>query len=531
MVTAMNSTNDQQIQIWEVSPLIWAGLAITALFMGIVYYDGLELMVSWWATREEYGHGFIIPFITAFLVWQKKDQLETLPFTGSWAGSFIVLVAVGIYALGELGSLYTVIQYSFLIALFGVVLSLMGTRSFRVILVPFLILVFMLPLPNYMFNNLSSQLQLISSEIGVAVIRLFDISVYLEGNVIDLGSYKLQVVEACSGLNYLFPLMTLGFIAAYFFTGAFWKKAIIFLSTIPITVFMNSFRIGIIGITVEYWGKEMAEGFLHDFEGWVVFMSCTGILILEMWILANIGSNKLPLRQAFGVDFPDPSPEGAEVKRRHFPRAFIVSIIILLISLPISHDMEKREEIKPDRKPYAEFPLKIGEWHGRDEYLEQIYIDKLKLSDYALLNYTGPHRLPVNFYSAYYSSQRKGSTTHSPRACIPGGGWQILSMTTINVPGVSISSVPLAVNRLLIEKNGVKQLVYYWFQQRGRIITHEVMVKWYFFVDALKKSRSDGALMRLTTLVPRDGSIDEADKRLTEFVGEISGIIPEYVPN
>ena len=113
---------------------------------------------------------------------------------------------------------------------------------------------------------------------------MFGISVYLEGNVIDLGSYKLQVVEACSGLRYLFPLVSLSFIAAYIYHGAFWKKAIIFLSSIPITVLMNSFRIGVIGVLVEYGGPGQAEGFLHDFEGWIIFMACIAILVLEMAI-------------------------------------------------------------------------------------------------------------------------------------------------------------------------------------------------------------------------------------------------------
>ena len=109
-------------------------------------------------------------------------------------------------------------------------------------LIPLFFLVFMIPLPNFLLNNLSTKLQLISSELGVAVIRLFDISVYLEGNVIDLGVYKLQVVEACSGLNYLFPLMSLSFIMADLYKAPFWKRAIVFLSSIPITIIMNSFN-------------------------------------------------------------------------------------------------------------------------------------------------------------------------------------------------------------------------------------------------------------------------------------------------
>lgn len=107
---------------------------------------------------------------------------------------------------------------------------------------------------------------------------MFQIPVFLEGNIIDLGVYQLQVVEACSGLRYLFPLMSLGFIAAYFYQAAFWKRAIVFLMTIPITILMNSFRIGVIGVMVDNWGISMAEGFLHDFEGWIIFMACAAIL-------------------------------------------------------------------------------------------------------------------------------------------------------------------------------------------------------------------------------------------------------------
>ena len=112
------------------------------------------------------------------------------------------------------------------------------------------------------------------------VIRAAGISVYLEGNVIDLGSYQLEVAEACSGLRYLFPLMTLSFIIAYTFGGAMWKRVIVFLSSIPLTVLMNSIRIGVIGITVDRWGTRMAEGVLHEFEGWVGFMISALLVVL-----------------------------------------------------------------------------------------------------------------------------------------------------------------------------------------------------------------------------------------------------------
>ncbi len=522
-------SGDTNRSVLKEPPFFWAMLSLSVLLLGFIYFDGLWLMEKWWSTREEYGHGYLIPVITAFLIWQKSDKLEQLEFKGSWLGVVFVAIGLFLFYAGELSSIYTVVQYAFLIALIGVVLSVMGKKPFMVIMVPLIMLVFMIPLPNFLFYNLSSQLQLISSQIGVAVIRLFDISVFLEGNVIDLGVYKLQVVEACSGLNYLFPLMTLGFITAYFFTGAFWKKAIIFLSTIPITILMNSFRIGAIGVMVEYWGQEMAEGFLHDFEGWVIFMSCIAILIGEMWLLAKIGKDKLPLREAFGLDFPEPTPDDAEIRYRKIPMQFYVSLGLLVAVALSVIALPDREEIIPDRKQFTEFPLEFEGWAGKAGYLEQIYIDTLKFTDYAMIDYVGEDGGLVNFYSAYYGSQKKGASAHSPRSCIPGGGWRITSLTTHPVQGVKIGNVPMMVNRLVIEKAETKQLVYYWFQQRGRIITNEYLMKWYLFWDAMTKSRTDGALMRLTTVLKPGQDISIADRRLESFSKEIAPITPEYV--
>ena len=156
--------------------------------------------------------------------------------------------ALGAFVLGELSSIYQIIQYGFLFSLFGIIIAMVGLQGLRLVWVPFVYLLFMVPLPTFIYQGLSSALQLISSEIGVSVIRLFGISVFLEGNVIDLGIYQLQVSEACNGLRYLFPLTSFGFLCAVIFQAPWWQRAIVFVSSIPITILMNSFRIGVIGV-------------------------------------------------------------------------------------------------------------------------------------------------------------------------------------------------------------------------------------------------------------------------------------------
>lgn len=518
-------------RVYYVGAGVWALVVSAVLLLGLGYYGGLEKLVYAWNTKEEYSHGFLIPFIVAFFIWQKKNELEKIAFEGSWVGVLVLILGAVIFYLGELSALYIVVQYAFLVSLYGLLLAWMGWKGLRLIWVPLLLLVFAIPLPGFLFNNLSAQLQLISSEIGVWVIRLFGISVYLEGNVIDLGSYKLQVVEACSGLRYLFPLMTLGFIVAYIYEAALWKRILIFVSTVPITVLMNSFRIGVIGVMVEYWGQSMAEGFLHDFEGWVVFMACLGVLLVEMWILSFIGKDRKPLLDAFGLELPEPVPGDIPKQPRKIPVTLYVSVLISFSSVLISTALGDREEIIPERADFVQFPMKIDGWEGRRDRLESIFVDTLKFDDYIIADYVGPDGKSVNFYVAYYASQSKGESAHSPRSCLPGGGWKIVKLDQKQIGGAGSDSKSFSVNRVEIKKGEYTQLVYYWFQGRGRIINNEYMVKWYLFLDSLRKNRSDGALVRVTALVGPGDSLKDVESRLTDFSGKVRVILDKYVPD
>jgi len=155
----------------------------------------------------------------------------------------------------------------------------------------------------------------------------------------------------------------------------------------------------------------------------------------------------------------------------------------------------------------------------------------LKLSDYILANFAATGKAPVNFYVAFYASQRKGESAHSPRSCIPGDGWEITSLEQRNVSGASVAGQPLRINRVLIQKGDDRQLVYYWFQQRGRVVTNEYLVKWYLFWDALTRNRTDGALVRLMIRADPRGNLDEADKQLSSFAATIADPLKDYVPD
>jgi exosortase D (VPLPA-CTERM-specific) len=502
------------------------GFGILALLL-VVFWDGLALMASWWE-REEYNHGYLIPLVALYLLWLRADDLRNADLKGSWTG--LIFIAGGLFGLvlGELSSIYTIIQYAFLLTLFGVIVACIGWRGFRIVWVPFVYLIFMIPLPNFLYFNLSSELQLISSQLGVAVIRLFGISVFLEGNVIDLGIYQLQVAEACNGLRYLFPLMSFGFLLGALYNGPWWHRAIIFLSSIPLTIFMNSFRIGVIGVLVENFGIEQAEGFLHYFEGWIVFMACVALMFLIMAILARLQGQKL--MQVFALDVP-PTEHLAYLLPRKVNPQFIASLAALGLGLVIAFSLQTRQDLIPERDDFSTFPLRIADWRGRDQFVEQVYLNTLKTDDYLMADFNrSSDPGPVNLWVAYYANQRKGRSVHSPKACLPGGGWRMESLKNHRIPDVGPDGKGMTVNRAVIAKGDSVQVVYYWFVERGRIQTNEYMVKWYIFWDALTRNRTDGALVRLTTFVGDRANLPEADARLEAFAQAIDPQLTYYLP-
>jgi exosortase D (VPLPA-CTERM-specific) len=514
---------------YALSPLHWVLLGAGLITLALMFRGTFPLIWSHWQ-REEYSYGSLIPIISLFLLWQRRRQLQQLPFVGSWAGVALVVAGIGLYFVGTIAALAIVDAYALVVVLAGVALAVMGWKAFKVALPPIALLFLMIPIPTFFFNNLSSFLQLVSSQLGVAVIRLFDISVFLEGNVIDLGTYKLQVVEACSGLRYLFPLLALGIIVVSLVRFPMWMRVVVVASTVPITIMMNSFRIGVIGVLVNNYGTAQAEGFLHDFEGWVIFMACLAILVLEVKLLLMLAGDKRSLRDVLAIDWPDARPVSAAVSYRtmQVPLVAVVSAVALASATTVA--MPQRIEVRPERTWFSSFPLQLAGWQGQRDVIDNETLGVLQLDDYILANYGDGREAPVNLYMAYYASQSSTASVHSPSSCLPGGGWRITEFSRHEIAPQAAGAAPVFVNRAIIEQGDQRQLVYYWFQERGRNITSEYKVKWYLFWDSATRQRTDGALVRMITPLPRHEDVEKADARLMKFSQQVLPIMGDYVP-
>lgn len=508
---------------------LWRGavvLAIVLLILGL-FWDSFKEMARLWE-EPEYSHGYLIPFLALYLFLIRTEPLVRAPDKTTWAGIGLLLGAMAVVLIGNLSALYVIIQYGFLLAVAAVMLTMLGFRGTRLAWASLVMLVFMVPLPVFLQYRLSSGLQFLSTDIAAWCLRTVGVPVYVEGNVIDLGVRKLQVVEACSGLRYLFPLLTFGFLCGYVYRGRNWHRWLIVLSTIPVTIIMNSIRIAVTGVLYNKYGIGAGDSFLHYFEGWVIFIGCLLILFGEMILLAKLGGRQL--HQVFDPQLPTWNAIRSLPKVVRVTPPVLAIIPVLAITWMATLALSGRHEIEPARQSLYTFPLRLGDWDGREMGISQPELDVLKLTDYVQANYQNPNRQLVNFYVAYYASQRKGASVHSPRSCLPGGGWQIIKTTVVQIPGILPDGKDLPVNQLIISEGQARQLVNYWFMQRGRNLTNEYLVKWFIFWDSITKRRTDGSLVRVMTPLPEHGGEEQAAQRLEAFMRVAVPRLYYYIP-
>lgn len=509
-------------------PVVVALLAFL-LIQGVIYFDAIQVLVRRWLNEDEYGHGPLLVLLAVYFFVQNLDKINALQAEKRYIGLLLIIASSALFLAGEISALLLLIHYALVGTIGGILICLYGFRVVRLVYPSIILLLFAIPLPYFLQTELTISLQLISSYIGVAIIKALSIPAYLEGNVIDLGILKLQVVEACAGLRYMFSLLSFGFICAYIYQAELWKRLFILLSAVPITILMNSIRIAVVGILVHHSGIPAAEGFSHQFQGMAIFLVCIVILLFEMWLLTKIGSARKSLFSTIAIETVE-QPAAGNLPAVNM-RLYLLSIAVIVCFYMLQTALANRTEAIPQRKNFVHFPLVIERWAGHAMPIQKANLETLKLSDYLSVDYREPETsIPVNFYVAYYESQRKEASPHSPRVCIPGDGWEIADISRRQLV-LTTTHTAIAYNRAIIKKGNSTQLVYYWFQQRGRFIANEYLMKWYLFYDAVTMNRSDGALVRLVTPVLANEPIEISDQRLVQFLNNAVPHTLDYIPD
>jgi exosortase D (VPLPA-CTERM-specific) len=524
-------------ELTQIKPVSWIKFTLYGLLLLGIYHSAFTWLVTHDWEREAYSYCWLIPPVVFFLIWFKRDELASTPSEPSWTGLAPIGVGIIFFWLGELGGEYFTMYVSSWLILVGLCLLHLGWQKLKTIGFAMFFILTMFPLPNFINTMIMVQLRMISSKLGVAMIHAYGLPVARQGNIIDLGFTKLQVVDACSGLHSLISLIVLCLLIVYFFKDHIWKRAVLLLSSIPLAIVTNSMRIAMTAILYKHFGSKVAEGFFHEFSGLLIFAICIPVLLIEMKIL-----EKLPPVQSKTTS---ESKETDTTKSGNYPGShnkkvskhgvliqpiFVVAVILLGATLASSHTVDFREKI-PVKKNLDQFPLKLGEWNAdRRQVMAQKFIDVLDFSEYVIINYSDRSGKKINFYVAYYESQSKGASIHSPATCLPGSGWSFDQSGTVKIAGVPGNNGIMEVNRAVMQSGRKKQLSYYWFPVRGRILYNAYQLKIYNFWDALTQQRTDGALVRLITSVYEDENLEDAEARMQDFVRDMAPVMEEYIP-
>jgi exosortase D (VPLPA-CTERM-specific) len=508
----------------------WMALAIIGA--GIFFLPGIEALLTAWQLPE-YSHGPLIPILSGFMFLR---QLKTVPinapgYRNRWPGIWLMVFSFVVSLLGLLAHISDIVAYAMILWIGGLVLVTFGWKIGRQFWPPVLHLCFMLPLPGLFYYKVSTTLQFISSELGVWFLQLLQVPVFLDGNIIDLGIYQLHVAEACSGLRYLFPIMSFSYIFAVLYKGPSWHKAVLLISAAPIAVLMNSVRIAMVGVMVNNFGLEYAVGLSHLLEGWVVFLTCILILFGLARLLLALQPVKMSLGDALDLDL---SGMGQEIARIRFaqPSTGMIAAAVLAVSAGIAWEMSPQRALATvERQELASFPRIMDEWRsGPPRQLDPKVAKVLGADDYLSLSFENAAApVPVEIFIAWYRDQTKGGI-HSPEVCLPGGGWEMASIKPMDIgPQLGLAE-PLNANQVIIQKGQQQILVYYWFDQAGKRITGDFSAKAHLLWSGIVDGRTDGALVRFTSPLLPNETIAKADERMMDVIRSTLDHLPKYVP-
>jgi exosortase len=275
--------------------IVGSALVCTAILL--VYYPVLSSLVRQWSSDENYSHGFIIVPFSVYFAWQKRRALETAPIQPAIAGLGLVAASLVVLLAGLFGAELFLTRVSLIGVIAGVVWFLCGSRHLRLLAFPILLLFLMVPLPAMVFNQIAFPLQLLASRAGETVLGAAGVPVLREGNVLELASTKLEVAQACSGIRSLISLLTLGIILGKLSEPRMSVRILLAALTVPVAIVANAARVAGTGLAANWIGPEAAEGFLHTFSGWLVFVAAFGLLLASQRALARIGPVNLPSRR------------------------------------------------------------------------------------------------------------------------------------------------------------------------------------------------------------------------------------------
>lgn len=497
------SVSDCRVQIM--------GACVAAAFL-LCYAPVLLGMVRQWWNISSYSYAFLVPIVSAYLIWIRRARiLEIMPRPNYGGGAVLITAGLAALVTGQLGGIQTFQQVSLLITLPGVVLWLFGNAVLKTLALPIAFLWFMLPIWDFVTDPLHVPFQVFSADLGVMLLRGIDMPVFQDGVFIHLPNITLEVAQACSGVNYLIAVLATSIPLATIVLTDVWKRVVLVLLAIAVSALANSLRVALIGILAYYDLSGDLHGPYHVLHGVFVSFIGYGVIFGGLWVLSRgqqpvvyAGSGRL-------WNF-----------RWDQVRIAWIGLAMFLVLPGVLRYVDWSKPI-PLKQSLSELSLENAGWIGR----EVLPVEKIQGTDQSVSRfYRALSGEDVRLSLWYFDSQTQGK-----ELVYPGTAKLHADAKRVRLSIGAQREVEL--NRRFIHDGNRTQIVLFWYDLNGRILTNPQMVKLYTAYEAVVHGRTNGALVWVSTDLPSDDQAgrNQAAESLTKFVGVLYSGLDRHLPD
>lgn len=495
------------------------GLGLALLF-AVFYAPIIPELVNEWYEHHTFSYGFLVPFIAAYLIWEQWSEIKKTPVLPSpWVSLplfFTVAIGVAGYALGDSFST----RVSMILTLGSLLWLLLGREVLKKLLFPLFYLSLMIPVPYVFIKDLTLYLRYSDASHAADALQLLGVPVYREAYFLHIPNMTLEVADVCSGVSSVFALFALGVIYAHYLPLRRSLKVLLITLTFPFAIIGNLFRIVLTAILAYNFGPVVFQTLFHAFSGMFTFVVALLILIGAGEILKN----KFPAPARSASLFGHSAPRDGRGGKGMGWSSFVVGAIMLLAGLFISKQLEAGRGIRLASNLNVVVPS--SQYRPAATDLEDGYKDPNTESSLSRV-FLGEDGSTIDVFVGYRGEQKAGNRLLSPKLIFPD-----------NWNSMWVKPADVAVNRaaavhgswILARKSDSQELILYWYQIGSRTYAGELEYRLEQFRRSVVERRSDGAVIRLATLLRNGDSLERAEERLRTFSADLYPQLVKVLP-
>jgi len=502
--------------------LDWLKYAVPLVLLFLAYYwlyqNGLTWLFEIWS-HNDYSHGFLVPFVSLYIVWEQRKRYPPLPVTPAYtAAATVILLSMALLLISRSSAFIQLEAASLFLIISGILLLLFGWHITRAVLFPWLYLSFALPWFDLFLNRVQPPFQRISAIIGAKLLSLM-YPVYLHDVYIQLPSINMEVARACSGVAFFISVLAIG-IPLVYLTQRSWKRAVaVLILGLFITVLANGLRVAMAGVMGENFGPELLHGPAHVLQGWfVAWIGWAGLFIVNWFSVRKSDTTAPRLFERWKFQRIAKSEQGHAA--RISPQPIYYLSVILACCTAVTYFLSPRPVPLPH--PLSSLPVNIANWQGAESEWIDNELFFPKADEHLERKYRSSQaNTPVYLFIAYFDKQT------DQKRLIRQLRLPLHKKTVkITLPN-SEPEGPRQVNKTTLILNGISHDIFFWYQfPGGRTVTGQNQARLAAMQDGILHQHNNGAIILVATPQSKDEIPSSISAFLNTFYPAISKLLP-----